>query len=765
MNHFQIQAGRLKPTVLALLGGLIAVPGAMAQQTTSPASADAALPAAPATGAVVPQTLRETWVEGEADSSSFGGNAVSISRLPADPHDIPQSVTIINQAVMQSQGSTSLVSALRNVPGLTIGGAEGGQIGTNINLNGFSARTDIYLDGARDRGQYYRDLFSRDSVEVLMGPSAMLFGRGSTGGVVNQVSKRATLKAASEATVSATTNGLVRTTVDVNQPLSETSAFRISAMAQQGNATTRDQSRLQDAGVAPVLTFGIGTPTQVTFSALLQHNNDQPDYGFGPLNGRPPPVDRNKAYGFNDDRTMSDIGVFGALIQHRIAQDTSIRNQTTYYDVTTGARETSAQNIGQLAANGSFVASSTGTSVAPLPVVSTLPLSQLWVRQASHDRSIRDTSLFNLTELNTKFQTGGIKHQLLVGLELDHETYRNQAYYRNGSCNGFALNPAGSMGGYVSCTPLLNPVSTNSPATAPSLPGNLATASADTLAVYVNDTIELSPHWKLVAGVRQDKYKANIENTITGATTLAREDQTVNFTSVRTGAIWQPEPEQSYYMSYSTSFNPSLEQLTATTGSTLPLAPEKNKSYEVGGKRDLNNGGLSLSAAAFQITKTNARSRNPDGSYSATGTIRVNGARAGAAGRLGDKWQIFGAYTYLRATIVDGVASGTQGKTPANTPQNAASIWAVYSITPQWEAGGGATYVGPRFANNTNQVSVPGYTRFDAMVAYHEPKYDLRLNLYNLTHKAYWDSLVPDDGGRAVPGSGFSAMLSLNCRF
>ena len=119
-------------------------------------------------------------------------------------------VTVVNKAQMQSQGVSSLADALRNVSGITLGGAEGGQIGNNINLNGFSARTDIYLDGFRDRGQYYRDTFAIEEVEVLMGPSSMLFGRGSTGGIINQVSKKANLKAATEITGSVTTNGLVR---------------------------------------------------------------------------------------------------------------------------------------------------------------------------------------------------------------------------------------------------------------------------------------------------------------------------------------------------------------------------------------------------------------------------------------------------------------------------------------------------------------------------------------------------------------------------
>ncbi len=764
MNRSKRRRARHTPIALTLLA-MVSVPSVAQQDPASGTSVPpAAAPASSPAGTAVPATLREVQVQDTADKGSFGANPLSISRLPADLRDVPQSVTIINQPLMQSQGATSLASALRNVPGLTIGAAEGGQIGTNINLNGFSARTDIFLDGARDRGQYYRDTFALDSIEVLMGPSSMLFGRGSTGGVINQVSKKPSLSPAGEADISVTSNGLVRTTVDVNQPLSETSAFRIAAMAQEGDASNRDQTRIQDIGIAPSLKFGINTPTQVTLSALLQHNHDMADYGIPPLNGAPARVDRNNAYGFNDDRTISDIGAFNAVILHKLTPTSSIRNQTQYNQVTTDATETAPQGIGTVSAKG-YTPFSTGTTAFPAAATSTLPLNQLWVRQQSHDRDIRDTSLFNLTEYNTKFETGALKHALLAGVELGHDTYRNQGYYRNGTCAGVPLNPVGGTSGYVSCTPLLNPIETNSPLNAPGLPGNLATADADTVAGYVNDTVDLNPQFKLVGGVRQDNYRASINNTVTNATTLAFERQTVDFTSVRAGGIWQPTAEQSYYLSYSTSFNPSLEQLVATTGATQPLPPQENKAYELGGKWDVNGGALSMTAAAFSITQYNARAQNSDGTYTATGTVRVNGARAGIAGRLTDALQVFGAYTFLDGTIVDAIAPGTQGNVPANTPRNAASLWAVYTVTPEWELGGGATYVGSRYAANTNLVKVGSYTRIDAMLAYHQPHYDVRLNLFNLFDKHYYDALIPSDGGRAVPGMARTAMLSLNYRF
>ncbi len=118
----------------------------------------------------------------------FRNPAVSAvgAKIPTPIRDVPQSVIVVDQQVMEAQGATSLREALRYVPGITFQAAEGGAIGDNINLRGFSARTDIFLYGFRDRGQYYRDVFSLESVEVLQGPSSMPLsarnlGRPNTG--------------------------------------------------------------------------------------------------------------------------------------------------------------------------------------------------------------------------------------------------------------------------------------------------------------------------------------------------------------------------------------------------------------------------------------------------------------------------------------------------------------------------------------------------------------------------------------------------------
>ncbi len=687
---------RLSPIAAALVASFAAPLPLYAQQVP-------ATTATPAAAAASDSQLAPVTVEGRRDDFATTGTA--LTKLPADLHDVPQSVTVVNKAQMQSQGVASLADALRNVSGITLGGAEGGQIGNNINLNGFSARTDIYLDGFRDRGQYYRDTFAIDEVEVLMGPSSMLFGRGSTGGIINQVSKKANLKAATEVSASVTTNGLVRTTVDYNHPLSDTSAMRIEAMAQNGATSTRNQTDAQDFGLAGSYVWGIGTPTEITLSALLQHNHDQPDYGLPPLNGHPVNVDRNTAYGLNSDRTNQDVASFNAGVKHKIAPDVTLRSQTQFNYVHTDAVETAPNTIGTVSGSG-FTALTNATS--------SLPLSSLYVRGQSHDRDIRDYSIFNQTELAAKFATGSVKHDALVGVEVGHDGYDNQNYYRNGSCNGSSLNAAGATTGYMDCVSVVNPSYSAAGSSVAETAGNHAGGSANTLAAYVGDTIELVPQFKLVGG-------------------------------------------------HGTSFNPSLEQLTGTTGQQN-LDPEKNRSYEVGGKWDLADG-LALNAAAFQITKENARSLISTGVYALAGTVRVNGARAGATGRITRDWQVAANYTYLDAQVIGGAVADTSvGKIPVNTPKHTLTTWTTYDVAPHWQVGGGATYMSQRYANATNTVQVGGYTRYDAMVAYTTKAYDIRLNLFNLTDKMYYDALIQSDGGRSVPGTGRTAMLSLTYR-
>ena len=729
---------RFKKTRPALLVALAL------QQFYSPAFAETATNDSKSDKSIDTAQLPEIKVNSQKVNDDFAAGAFAGFRTPTPLRDIPQAITVINRAMLDSQSIASLSEALRNVPGITVGGAEGGQIGNNINLRGFSSRTDMYLNGVRDSGQYYRDTYYLESVEVLKGPSSMLFGRGSTGGVINQVSKRPLLADSNQITGTVDSNGGMRSTGDFNRQLSDTSAFRVSMMGQKA-LTTRDVMTNEDFGIAPSLRFGIGTPTEVTLSAIISHNNDMPDYGIPPVNGRPAKVNRDTFYGLRDDRTVQDTAILSGRIEHKFNSNLTLRNQLQYSHYSTDALTTGANNVGTLSGS-VFTALPTVTSGNLTP----LPLNALFVKLASHDRVIKDQSINNQTDLIAKFDTGTIKHTMIAGASISRDTSNIQATVRTNL-------PAVS---------LVDPAYLTTPSNSVTTIGNKADADATSVGAYVNDTLELNKEWKLVGGVRWDRFKAGLTNTISTATPpLFKADQTVSFTSVRSGIIYQPSDVQSYYASYGTSFNPSLEQLTATSG-TQNLAPEKSRSYEVGTKWDVFDGNLSLTSALFDIEKTNSRSQVSPGIFISNGDVRVTGFEFGAAGRITRDWQLMGGYTHLVPKIAHASAlEATNGKDLANTPRDMATLWTTYKVTPQWETGGGATYMSSRFASNTNVVSAAGYTRWDGTIAYHLPKYDIRLNLLNLTNKEYINALIPSDGGRSVPGSGRTALVTVAHRF
>ncbi|MES3021893.1 MAG: TonB-dependent siderophore receptor [Pseudomonadota bacterium] len=724
---------RLNPTAAALLAAF-ALPAALPQAAFAQA---------------VATTLPEVKVEARVDQDFAPERSTVGAKAPLALRDIAQSVTVINRAVLESQAATSMVEALRNVPGITISAGEGGQIGDNINLRGFSARTDMFIDGFRDRGQYARDTFFLDAVEVLKGPSSMLFGRGSTGGVINQVSKKPGLKASSEASASIGTDDYYRATIDLNRPLSDTSALRISAMASD-IGSTRDVSKAKHMGVAPSLRLGIGTPTEITLSALIQRNRDLPDYGM-PLLGTGPgtvakPIDApsERFYGFTDDKNDQDVDVLTASVRHKFGPNVTVSNRTQFSQTETTASPTPLGAVVMVAPN-------------PGPPSRNTPLNQLKAPYSTRDRVANDKTLFNQTDLIVKAVTGTIKHTITAGAELGRDKFSNDVYTWAGL--GDANLGVSDYG--------------PKPASATRTPGAVTDTTADTLAVYLNDQLELNKQWKLVGGLRWDRFSSDFSSKTTPAAAAVLRSRTDKMLSTRLGAIWQPSETQSYYVSYGTSFNPSAEAMSLSA-TTEGLTPEKNRSLEAGAKLDLLDGSLTFNTAVFRVEKTDARTTDPlSGLVNLDGNIRVQGVELGVVGRITPAWQVLAGYTWLDGQVVssrDRSGAGTaaspylyaQGKTLANTPEHSASLWSTYSFGGNWEAGGGVVYSSDRYVNNFESAQIDGYTRFDATLAYKQKNYDLRLNLQNVGDKRYFETA---SAGRATPAKGRTIIASVNYRF
>lgn len=705
--------------------------------------------------------MKEIVVTGTVDKDYAPGLSTVGGKEAAALRDVPQTVNVVNRAVLEAQAATSMTEALRNVPGITISAGEGGAIGDNINLRGFSARTDVFRDGFRDRGQYSRDTFNIEAIEVLKGPSSMLFGRGSTGGVINQVSKKPSLKASTEVTGTVGTDDYYRTTLDVNRPLSETSAVRVAAFGQDIKST-RDVVRNQDFGIAPSLRLGMGTPTELTLSALIQRNDDIPDYGFPVLtsNGagtvrKPADAPANAYYGYLDDHFKQSVNMATAALRHKFSPTLTLRTQLQASHSTTEASPSplTSSSVRRI---------TEAKAVAANPPTLNDPLNTLIASREDRDRDFTDKSVFSQTDLIAKIKAGDMLHTLTTGFELGRDTYREQRYVWNTSTAQREINlgaPAGTT-----------------------RPGQRALSrtvetTADSVGVYVNDQIDLNKQWKVVGGLRWDRYKIStglaLETLPAGFpadTSVAIAPHSDSMLSQRAGVIYQPTDTQSYYLSYGTSFNPSGETVTQSA-STAALDPEKNRSFELGAKIDLLDGNLSFNGALFDVEKTNARTTDAVTRITTLdGDVRVRGVELGVVGRITPAWQVLAGYTLLDGEVVRSLDVGTgfdagigsQGKTLQNTPRHNASLWSTYSFLQNWEAGGGLVYASKRYVNNFESAVVDGYTRVDASLAFKQPAYDIRFNLQNATDKKYYEVA---SGGRASPVKGRTVLVTLAYRF
>ena len=284
--------------------------------------------------------------------------------------------------------------------------------------------------------------------------------------------------------------------------------------------------------------------------------------------------------------------------------------------------------------------------------------------------------------------------------------------------------------------------------------------TANSQAVYLFDTAKLGSKWELNGGLRWDRFDAD------GITTLGVPVSRVDrMLSMRAGAVFKPLPQGAVYASYGTSLNPSLEGLSYNTANTV-IEPEKTYTLEAGSKWDFFSGRVLLSGAVFRVEKLNARTPGilpGDPPQVLEGNQRVDGAELSVEGNLTRAWRVLAGYTLLDSTTLESNNPAEFGKALVNTPRNSFNVWSTYSLPSGFHFGGGARFVDRRFGNTINTRFVDAYWTFDLMASYPISKHmDLKLNLYNLTDKFYFDRI---GGGHIVPGPGRAAMLSTSFRF
>jgi catecholate siderophore receptor len=673
---------------------------------------------------------------GEFISVRGEGTALTSRKFTEPLRDIPQTITVVPASVIEAQGATTLRDVLRNVTGISIQAGEGGvPAGDNLSIRGFSARTDFFIDGVRDVGGYTRDPFNVEQVEVVKGPSSSIAGRGSTGGVINMATKTPHLGGTRNVSVGFGSSEYKRGTLDINQPIGDSVAFRVNAMWNDADTPGRDAATNERWGIAPSLAFGVGTPTRVTVDYAHLAQDNVPDYGIPwvpntnvPLReyaDQPPPVDFNNFYGLTSrDYEDTNTDVVTGRVEHDFDSALSFRSILR----AGRTRRDSLITAPRFESNDSTAIRRTD-----------------W---KSRDQS--DGIVASQTDLTSRFRTGSLSHALVTGVEIARETSENWNRIERG--------------GPQPSTDVFNP-DFSAPYTSTLIrDGAVNEATADSAAVFAFDTIQLTPRLEATGGVRWDRFSLDYL-TATAAREESTLERTDNMVSWRGGAVYKPRPNGSVYVGVGTSLNPSTEGLSLSA-STAALDPEKSRSIEAGTKWDLPGGRLGFNTAIFNTSKTNARTpgANPgDPPTVLQGEHTVSGVEFGVNGSLTDRWQMFGGYTFMDSEISRSNNAAEVGKEFGNTPNHSLSLWTSYRLPHGIDVGGGAQYVGDRFNSNTGTRTAPAYWVVDAMAAYRvTDQLTLRVNGLNIANERYIDRV---GGGHFIPGPGRSVMLTADVGF
>lgn len=685
--------------------------------------------------------IEEIVIETTRSNNNYNITDSSLTKFTEPLKDTPQSIITLSEQLLDDRGAMSLNDALRNVPGITLGAGEFTWQGNNPTIRGFNSRNDMFLDGMRDYGSYARDPFNLEAVEVLQGPSSMVFGRGSTGGVINQASKQPQADMIRKLNINVGSANTVRVNADFNQPLPmDGSAFRLNLVNHRAEMPARDGAKTELYGVAPSLALALGDATKLTLSFMKQQSDSRPDYGLPWVAGVPAPVPRETYYGFEDDYIETDADIGNIKLDHSFNADLTLNAQLRY------AQYARSSRITEPLVNGVVTAST--------PVQAVIINRNVFSGESTEDM------LQGQVNLLANFATGSVNHAVVTGVEIAQES----------------SSPTMMIAVGVPATTLLAPANIPFSATRMQVRAR-ADTNSDSLAAFVLDTIKFGSSWQLLVGMRWDHFATHYagnrfdqSGNTAGTEKVERTDIETNY---RTALVYKPVEQGTFYLGWGTSFNPSAEGLSFIANarnfgiSNAFLEPEQNSSVELGSKWEVFNGRLRLDAALFEIVKSNARVPDPTtpGFNALAGKQTVNGVSLNLAGSLATDISISGGYAYLDSEEAKtGPTLDNQGRPLVNVAKNTFSFWLNYTGIDALELGTGARFVGERLARNVSPIlSAPEYWSFDAMAKYNiSDNLIVKMNVTNFTDALYFDQLHPF---HVVPGAGLSAVFALNLSY
>ena len=657
-------------------------------------------------------------VTGTRQTDDYVVDESGAAKINAPLRDIPQTIDVVPAAVLRDQRALSVQDALKNVPGVGFSTGDGQR--DQVSIRGFSAIADQFVDGFRDDALYFRDLSNVERIEVIKGPAAVLYGRGSSGGLINRVTRKPGVDVGA-GTLTFGSFATKRGEADIGRAGDLLSWRATGAIERSGSY--RDGQFLDRETIAPSLLIRPGVATEVLVQADYLRDKRLTDFGIPAFQGRPVEVDRSTYYGadnareadYNRSRVLSQT----ASLTHRFSDALSFRNGLRHYSYDLDRRNTLPGSVNEA-------------------------MRRVSLNRSTVHRNERGWS--NQAELIHKFGLLGMRHTMLYGVELARQVKDVETHSRNA----------------IATVDLFDPVLPIVPVVLPGAPSADNRGIFNNSAVYVQDMVDLGRGFKLLAGARHDWFRQRTEQHIATLPSVARKDSEW---SPRAGLVFQPDDKQSYYVSWSRSFQPSGEAFSIAANNA-DIAPEKTTNREIGAKYTLIGGRVNVTASAFELERTGIKAANPAAPtvLIPIGTQRTRGIELTSAVDLSSGWRAIGGFAYLDGRITRSIAVDAgqriEGKRPTITPTHSANLFVTRSLGDRFGVGGGANYVGKRFANPGNTVELPSYFTADAMAWTQWGKLRLQANVTNIFDREHIVSAHGTSPNLNLPGAPRAVMLS-----
>lgn len=743
----------MRPTPLPL-GALAAGVGLSLLSSVSMAQSQESAPPESTLPAVTVTDKAEHKPEAK---STYQATTTTIGKGKQALRDIPQSITVVTEKLIVDRNLDTMKDVLRQTAGITFMAAEGGE--EDIRLRGFSLQQtgDIFLDGVRDPAIYDRDTFNLDRLELLRGSASMLFGRGSTGGAVNQVTKAPYLEQANEVSITGGSHSYVRGTGDFNIVTGEDAALRINAMRTTANNNGAGAS-IDKEGLALAYRTGIGKKVEHQFSLYYINNDNGINYGMPWIK---PSASQPAGYNTVNDK-LDPARYYGMSSDYAHSQG-KVLSYTNTLKLGGGAELKSVIRKGeferdQRAGTVRFASGTTDLS----------NFSDATVLNRGTQLKIQEMDIIQAqSDYTGKHQILGLKNEITTGIDLSREKRRVYGA-KSAAQGGVTLTKPTTTVGTPDDGAWVDESSR--------ILGLNNKFTATGAGVYLQDLVHIAPMWKVLGGLRYDFFTGDYKtyNLGTGAQT-ANYHQSINKLSKRVGVLFQPNALQSFHFSYGTSFNTSGDTYSYSPLS-VSVPPESSQNLELGAKLDSEDGRVSTRVALFRATKMHERNTDVDSAatqYELSGKRHAMGIDIDVTGQITEEWEIYGSYTWIPEAEIDEKSATSfgnrKGDRPGLTPRHSGTIWNTYKFLPKWRAGLGLNFRSKQAPadigtnNGGQQFYAPGYGTVDLMAEYTPNQaYAIKANVTNIANKLYADQVYR---GHYVPGAGRLVQVTLTAKF